>query len=152
MPLGWSDQVSSDREIGTAVERFGTDFDAGYAAAVRAGGLVFVAGQVPVDDDGRVVGDAVDAQTRQVFRNLERVLGATGSSMHSVIKLTVYATSREYLGAIREVRHAIFGRSDYPASTFLVVRGLAAPEYLVEIEAVALADAGKNDSGSLARL
>src|SRR3546814_1187930 len=65
-----------------------------------------------------------------------------------IAKMTIYTTSLDHLVATREVRHQVFGPlGRYPASTFLVISGLAKPEYLVEFEATALAkDAAPNRS------
>lgn len=122
-----------------SVKAFGVDARFGYSQAVRTGDLVFLAGQVAWDEKGRVVGGA-DArlQTEQAFANVRAVLEAAGSSLDRVAKLTIFATSRDHLAAIREVRHKVFDPvGHYPASTFIVVSGLATPELLVEIEAVA---------------
>ena len=123
-----------------SVKSFGVDASFGYSQAVRLGELVFLSGQVAWDEKGRVVGGP-DArrQTEQAFSNVRAVLEAAGSSLDRVAKLTIFATSRDYLAAIREVRHEVFDRvGHYPASTFVVVSGLATPELLVEIEAVAV--------------
>ena len=122
-----------------SVKAFGTDASFGYSQAVRLGDLLFLAGQVAWDEKGRVVG-GTDArlQTEKVFSNLRAVLEASGSSLDRVAKLTIFATSRDHLAAIREIRHKVFDPiGHYPASTFVVVSGLASPELLVEIEAVA---------------
>jgi enamine deaminase RidA (YjgF/YER057c/UK114 family) len=123
------------------LKAFGVDASFGYSQAVRLGDLLFLAGQVEWDEKGHVVGGA-DArlQTEQAFSNLRAVLEAAGSSLDRVAKLTIFATSRDHLAAIREVRHKVFDPiGHYPASTFIVVSGLASPELLVEIEAVATA-------------
>lgn len=122
-----------------SVEAFGVNASFGYSQAVRLGDLVFVAGQVAWDEKGRVVGGAdAHAQTEKVFSNLRSVLEAAGSSLDRVAKLTIFATSWDHLAAIREVRHKVFDPvGHYPASTFVVVSGLATPELLVEIEAIA---------------
>jgi|SRR5687767_9140728 len=122
-----------------SVKSFGANKSFGYSQAVRLGDLVFVSGQVAWDEKGQVVGGS-DArrQTEQAFSNLRAALEAAGSSLDRVAKLTIFATSRDYLAVIREVRHAVFDPvGHYPASTFLVVSGLASAELLVEIEAVA---------------
>ena len=124
-----------------SVKAFRSDTKAGYSQAVRIGDVVFVAGQVAWDEHGKVIG-GTDArrQAEQAFANVRRVLEEAGTSLDRVAKLTIFATSREYLTVIREVRHAVFGPvGHYPASTFVVVSGLAAPDLLVEVEAVAAA-------------
>jgi len=122
-----------------SVKAFGVNATFGYSQAVRLGDQVFVSGQVAWDEKGQVVGVG-DArrQTETAFSNLRSSLDAAGSSLDRVAKLTIFATSRDYLAVIREVRHEVFDPiGHYPASTFLVVSGLASAELLVEIEAVA---------------
>ena len=122
-----------------SVKAFGVNAAFGYSQAVRSGDQIFVSGQVAWDEKGQVVGVG-DArrQTETAFSNLRASLDAAGSSLDRVAKLTIFATSRDYLAVIREVRHEVFDPiGHYPASTFLVVSGLASAELLVEIEAVA---------------
>lgn len=112
-----------------------------YAHAVRMGELIFVAGQVARDVKGNLVGKGdARAQTEQVFRNLKLVLEAAGSGMHKVGKLTVFTTSLQYRPIIHETRSRVFKEAGHlPASTLAVVASLADPDWLVEIEAVAMA-------------
>ncbi len=60
------------------------------AVRVKAGELVFLAGQVGIDSEGKLAGDGVAAQTRQVFANLGKVLEAVGASFSNVVELTTY--------------------------------------------------------------
>ena len=112
-----------------------------YSHAVRMGDLIFVAGEVPRDRDGNLVGKGdVRAQTEQVFENLKAVLEAAGSGLDKVGKVTVLTTSLEYRPVIHEIRSRIFQEVGHlPASTLAVVTSLADPDWLVEIEAVAMA-------------
>jgi enamine deaminase RidA (YjgF/YER057c/UK114 family) len=112
-----------------------------YSQATRMGDLIFLAGQVPYDVDGNLVGkDDVGAQTEQVFQNVKDILEAAGSGLHMVGKVTVFTTKLEYRPIIHQVRTRIFGEVGHlPASTLAVVTSLADPDWLVEIEAVALA-------------
>ena len=119
---------------------FRTDTALGYSQAVRAGNLLFVSGQVAVDERGQVVGGGdIRAHVDQVFKNLRAVVEAGGSRLDLVTKLTFFTTSLDYLPAIREARRQMFGAvGAYPASTLVEISGLARPEYLVEIEATAV--------------
>jgi reactive intermediate/imine deaminase len=112
-----------------------------YAHAVRMGDLIFVAGQVARDVKGNLVGKGdIRAQIEQVFENLKAVLEAAGSGMHKVGKLTVFITQLEYRPVVHEIRSRVFREAGHlPASTLAVVASLADPDWLVEIEAVALA-------------
>lgn len=111
-----------------------------YAHAVRMGDLIFVAGQVARDVNGNLVGKGdVRTQTEQVFMNLRAILEAAGSGMQKVGKVTVFITRLEYRAIVHEIRSRVFNEAGHlPASTLAVVTSLADPDWLVEIEAVAL--------------
>lgn len=104
-------------------------------AVVRRGTPVFLTGQVAWDADGKVVGvgDAA-AQAAKAWENVHLVLADLGASVDDVVKLTTYATDLADLPAIGAERARQFPSGRYPASTFLVVAGLADPDLLVEIE------------------
>jgi 2-iminobutanoate/2-iminopropanoate deaminase len=107
-----------------------------YTDAVRYGDLLFVSGVAPLDEKSRLVGNGdVVAQTRQVFVNLKKVLGAAGTSFDKVLKVTVYLTDVADRTKINPVRQEFFG-SAMPASTLIGVNELAIPGMKVEIEAV----------------
>lgn len=109
----------------------------GYSHAAKAGGFVFVAGQVAQDAEGNLVGRGdIEAQAVQVFENLKAVLAAAETSLDQIVKLTTYTTNVVYRQKIAEVRARYFA-SYFPPNTFLVVSSLATPDYLLEIEAVA---------------
>ncbi len=108
-----------------------------YTDAVRAGPLLFVSGMVPVDGDGNVVGDDVQAQTRQVLANVGAALAAGGATFADVVKVTVYLVDIDDRPAVNEVRKEVFGDTR-PASTLIEVSRLAIPGALLEIDAVAL--------------
>jgi reactive intermediate/imine deaminase len=113
-----------------------------YSAAfdVDAGRLVFVAGQVAMDEQGKTVGVGdIGAQTRQVLTNVGKVLEAAGASFDDVVKVTVYVTELSNLPALQAVRPEFF-REPYPASTLVEVSRLINPEWLVEIEAIAIVE------------
>jgi 2-iminobutanoate/2-iminopropanoate deaminase len=107
-----------------------------YTDAVIAGDALYVSGIVPVDADGRVVGEDVVAQTRQVFAIMERVLAAAGASAADVVKVVVYLLDIDDRPKINPVRQEFFGETR-PASTLVEVSRLAVDGALVEIEAVA---------------
>jgi 2-iminobutanoate/2-iminopropanoate deaminase len=108
-----------------------------YTDAVKAGGLLFVSGIVPVDAEGRLVGEGdVVEQTRQVFRNMELVLRAAGCGFGDVVKVTAFLLDVNDRARINPVRQEVFGAAR-PASTLVEVSALAVPGALLEIEAVA---------------
>ncbi len=76
---------------------------AGYSQAVKAAGLVFVAGQVPFDADGNVVGTTIQEQTRQCLTNIQAILQAAGSSMDKVVSATfILAEESDFAGMNEE--------------------------------------------------
>ena len=108
-----------------------------YTDAVRFGDLLFVSGVAPFDEAGRLVGgDDVAAQTRQIFRNMEKVLAAAGIGFGDVLKVAVYLTDVNDRAKINPVRQEYFGAAR-PASTLIGVAQLAVPGMKVEIEAIA---------------
>lgn len=115
----------------------------GFTQAVRAGNTVYVSGQVALDEKGNLVGRGdVRVQAEQVFRNLERALAACGARLTDVVKMTAFLTRREDVGPFREVRRRFFPAERPPASTLVVVSSLVDPEFLVEVEAVAVVPQG----------
>ena len=111
----------------------------GYSHAVKRGNIVFVAGQVSKGVDGKLVGQGdIVAQVDQVFRNLKLVVEASGATLADVVKLNIYTTDlKHYRPYIREGRDKYFSEHP-PATTLLVVTSLADPNFLLEIDAVAL--------------
>jgi enamine deaminase RidA (YjgF/YER057c/UK114 family) len=114
----------------------------GYTQVVKAGNTVYIAGQVGVAPDGSAVGKGdAEAQVRQIWRNIEAaVKAAGGSGLQNVVKTTTYVTSIEHAGAVRKVRDELFQSSNPPTSTLLVIAALASPDYMVEIEAIAVVE------------
>lgn len=111
---------------------------AGYTHIVKAGNTIYLAGQIAMNAKGEVVGAGdFQAQLRQVFANLEAALSATGATKRDLVAVTIYLVGREYVQAFRDLRSEFFGEHP-PTSTLLVISGLARPELLVEIAAIAV--------------
>ena len=109
-----------------------------FTDAVQAGGLLFVSGIVPVDENRELVGgDDVVAQARQVFANMGAILAAAGCTFADVVKVTLFLTDVNDRPAINPVRKEVFG-STRPASTLVEVSALVIPGAKLEIECVAL--------------
>ncbi len=105
---------------------------------IKVGNMVYVSGQVAFDDEGKVVGEGdFSAQAEQVFRSLERVLQAAGAGLADVVKVTNFLVDASHYPKFNEARRRFFP-NDPPASTTVIVKELALPELLVEIEAVAV--------------
>ncbi len=112
-----------------------------YHQVVRAGDWVFVSGQIASAPDGSIVGVGDPAaQCEQLMNNLETALAFVGLGLDAIAKVTVFVVGREHLAAIRAVRTRRFG-GHAPASSLVLVAGLAHEDALVEIEAVAQASA-----------
>ena len=113
-----------------------------YGVVAPGGEIVVVAGQVAVDTSGKVVGEDIVAQTKQVLENIKAVLAAAGCTMESVIRFQSFLTRAEDIDGFNRARRdlfpAYFPAGAYPPNTLLVVSRLARPEFLVEIEAMAV--------------
>jgi enamine deaminase RidA (YjgF/YER057c/UK114 family) len=113
----------------------------GYSHVAEAigGRMVFVAGQVPLDADGNLVGPGdLAAQAHQVFRNIKAALAAMDADFDSVVKLNYYLMDASQLPVVREVRNQYINTAQPPVSTAVQVGGLFRPDILIEIEAVAV--------------
>ena len=110
---------------------------------VRAGDLVFLRGQVGTDFEGNTVGIGDPAaQAEQAMRNVKQLLEEAGSELDHICKITVYLTDRAY----REPVYRVIGRwlrGVFPVSTGLIVAGLAQPQWLMEIDVVAVIPASR---------
>lgn len=99
--------------------------------------LVFCAGQVAADASGKVMPpDDFDAQAKMVMENLGKALAAGGATYADVTKVTIYIVSPHDVPKARGILSTWFGNNP-PASTLCVLRGLANPNFLVEVEAIA---------------
>ena len=107
-----------------------------HGVIVESGRTLYVAGQIACDAQGKVVckGDAA-GQTRQLLENMKQVIEGAGGRMDDVAKTTVFITDIKYREAVSRVRKEFF-KGEPPASTLVVVAGLADDEVLVEIEAI----------------
>lgn len=108
---------------------------------VRAATFAFIAGQVALDEAGRLVGDGDFAsQTRQVFRNIGLALEALGTDFRSIVKFTTYLVGAENIDQFFSVRRELFATlypdGAYPPNTLLVVDRLVRPEFMIEVEAI----------------
>src|SRR5579872_3841330 len=100
-----------------------------HIARVPAGELIFIAGQVAVDINGKLVGgDDFGAQFHQVFKNLRLLLQSVGADFKDVVKFTTYLLDAEYIEQLMRVRAEIypvlFGGASYPPNTLIIVERL----------------------------
>jgi enamine deaminase RidA (YjgF/YER057c/UK114 family) len=119
--------------------------NAGFSQVVAAAGrrTIYTAGQVSIDERGNLVGAGdVAAQTEQAMRNVGLALAAAGADTADIVKITTYVVNYkpEHRAIIGRARMPFFAKGTPPASTLVGVSALALPEWLVEIEAIAVVD------------
>ena len=108
-----------------------------YSQAVKANGLIFASGQIPIDPKtGQFVPGGITEQTEQVLKNLAAVLEASGSGLDSIIKTTVFLADMQEFAAMNEV-YGRFFKEMPPARATVQAAGLPR-DARVEIEAIAL--------------
>lgn len=109
-----------------------------YAQAVKAGGFVFVSGQIPLTPDGSLVEGDIRVQTERVMENLKAVLEAAGSGLSRVVQTTCFLADMEDFPGFNEV-YARYFTPPYPARATVAVKAL--PKGVrVEVACVALAE------------
>lgn len=117
----------------------------GYSQVVdvRAGRMIFIAGQTALDREGRLVGKGdIAAQAERVFLNLGFALSAAGCTAAHLVKMTVFLRDMSHLVAYRAARDRFFATVDPPAApavTLVEVSNLYGPDFMIEIEAIAAA-------------
>jgi 2-iminobutanoate/2-iminopropanoate deaminase len=109
------------------------------AIAIEAKGrLVFISGMTARCPDGTIAGIGdVEAQTRQVCENLKSAVEAAGGTMEDICRVDVYVRNIEHFDKIHKVRREYF-KAPAPASTMVEVTKMVSPEYLIEINAIAV--------------
>ncbi len=125
-------QVSTDR-IGTPTGHFS------QATITEARGrLLFISGMTARKADGTIagVGD-IEAQTRQVCENIKNAVEAAGGTMDDICRVDVYVRNIEHFDKIHKVRREYF-KAPPPASTMVEVTKMVSPDYLIEINAIAV--------------
>ncbi len=109
-----------------------------YSQAIKANGLVFLSGQIPLDPAKmQIVEGGIQEQTEQVFQNIKAVLAAAGTSMGNVVKTTVFLSDMNDFSAMNEIYAQHFGENRPARSTIQAAR--LPRDVRVEIEVVALA-------------
>lgn len=113
----------------------------GYAHAIQIDKTLHISGQIPLDMDMNVVGkNDMAAQTEQVYGNLKKVLEDAGGTMRNIVMLNIYCTDIERFDKqTRGLRKKYFG-DYYPAITAVEVKRLYRPDFMIEVEAVAVLD------------
>jgi enamine deaminase RidA (YjgF/YER057c/UK114 family) len=110
-----------------------------YAQVVRAGNLVFMSGAVGRAADGTLAGHDLKAQFRQALDNTRIALAAVGATPGDVVRVTLYLTNMKEKASLDAMREEFFG-PNWPAAVAIGVTELASPEYLVEMDAIAVVE------------
>jgi enamine deaminase RidA (YjgF/YER057c/UK114 family) len=116
-------------------EPFG-HYDHGVEADLH-GRLLHISGQIGVAPDGAVP-DGIEAQTELVWQNICAVLSEAGMTAEDIVKTNTYFMDRAHVPVLAKMRKRFLGENHKSASTTLLVTGLVRPEWLVEIDAVAI--------------
>lgn len=111
-----------------------------YAQAIQTTGgkLLFISGQTASDKDGNVVGKGnIRKQTEQVYANINAVLKEAGGTIDNLVMTTTFIVDRKYREGYNEVRMKQY-KKKCPTATLVFVKGLAHPDYLIEIAGIAV--------------
>ncbi len=110
-----------------------------YSHVARDGRTLYISGQLAMDPSGAVVGPGdARVQARQCYANLAAILAHYGGELRHLLKTTTYITHWAYRPLVAAARDELFPDAPYPANTLVVVQGLAEPQFLVEIEGIAV--------------
>jgi enamine deaminase RidA (YjgF/YER057c/UK114 family) len=104
------------------------------------GNTLYISGQVPFDREGNLVGRGdAEAQATQCFSNILAIVEHYGGTARNVVKLTTLLTNWGFRAPVAAARERVFS-PPYPTNTLAVISSLASPDWLVEIEAIAVLD------------
>ena len=112
----------------------------GYSHVAKAGKTLYIAGQVAKDVQGNLVGKGdFEAQARQVYTNLQNILKEVGGDLKNIVKMTTILTHYGYMESRKKIQHEFFG-DIMPPNTLMIIESLASPDYMIEVEAIAVLD------------
>ena len=110
-----------------------------YSHGVKVGNLLFIAGQVALDSELRLIGAGdVEVQARQIWGNIKKVVEAAGGKVTDVVRVTTFVLDINSFDAIHKVRQEFFPDGQYPTATGVQVVKLGLPGLLLETEAFAV--------------
>jgi len=113
-----------------------------WSNCLVVGNHVYIAGMVARGSEGAVAGDSMYAQAQAIFTKIKHLMEAAGGTMNDIVKVLIFVTDIKRREEVWKARREVF-TGDFPVSTLVEVKALAAPEFLVEIEAVGILGAGK---------
>lgn len=115
-----------------------------FCGAVQVGNLIFTSGQVPTDASGATVGSDIKTQTTRVMQKIKESVEAFGAHVRDIVKCTVFLTDISMFAGMNEVYIKFFEENgaidSLPARSAMEISKLVKPEWLVEIEAIAIKD------------
>ena len=111
----------------------------GYSQAVKVGDTIYISGQVSHDDEGKIVGRGdMEAQMRQAYANIQKMLEQYGATMDNVIDEVLFVTDMNTgFAAAVKCRQEVFSDQPVVASTIVQIQRLAFPDLMIEIKCVA---------------
>lgn len=113
-----------------------------YSYSVRAGDTLYLAGQVALDEQMQIVGTTLADQARQVWKNIEAVLAASGATLADVVKINYFLADIRELPQEIEVRRTLFPPDRMPAVTAVQVASLGLPGLMMEVDIIAVVPRG----------
>ena len=113
-----------------------------WSNCLVVGNQVFVAGMVARDAGGVMGGDSMYGQAKAIFGKIKHLMEAAGGTMDDIVKVQIFVTDIKRREEVWKARREVF-TGDFPVSTLVEVSALAAPELLVEVEAIGVLGAGK---------
>ncbi|MCE4065929.1 RidA family protein [Chryseobacterium gleum] len=100
--------------------------------------MILLSGQVPLDPEGKLVGNTIEEQTQQVFKNIENILNEYGATGKDIIKMVIYTTDIKKTPEFRKVRDLYVNLQNPPVSSLVEVSRLFRDDVLIEVEATAV--------------
>lgn len=94
-----------------------------YSQAIASNGFLFLSGQVGIDTSGKLVGEDIESQTKQIFKNIEAILSTTGISVSDIVKTTIYLTNLEDFHKINKL-YSDWVNKPFPARSTIAVAQL----------------------------
>lgn len=101
--------------------------------------MIILSGQIPLNNQGELVGNDVKTQSIQIFENIKSVLETCGANLGDIVKLGIFITDISQIAGYREARDQFINLDTPPTSTLVEVKGLFRSDVFIEIEAVAMA-------------
>lgn len=100
--------------------------------------MIILSGQIPLNNQGELIGNDVKTQSIQIFENIKNVLETCGADLTDIVKLGIFTSDISQIARYREARDQFINLDNPPTSTLLEVKGLFRSDILIEIEAIAI--------------